>query len=244
MVKSIRLYITEVKGIFVPHRQMSLAFASIKTYNSKDFVVGNSNREAYAYVQKWPNWIAKGLVVYGDAKVGKTHLAHVFRRVSHAVFLQEENLEHLDQFSRFMHSNSVYIIDNVHKLLEMYETQLFHFCNLLKEHDAYSLWIGEMHSSRWEIQLKDLSSRLSQFPQIAITQPEDALLEALMIKKISEMQVQVEETVQRYILTHTERSAAYLIRFLERINRISFTQQRKITIPLVKRVMNIRTKIN
>lgn len=226
----------------MPHRQMSLAFASMKTYNSKDFVVGSSNQEAYAYVRSWPNWLAKGLIIYGDAKVGKTHLAHVFRRSSHAVFLQEENLEQLDQFSRFMHRNSVYIIDDVHNLLARYETQLFHFCNLLKEYDSYSLWIGEMHSARWEIELKDLSSRLSQFPQIAITQPEDALLEALMIKKLSEMQVQVDEAVQRYILTHTQRSAAYLIRFLERINRISFIQQRKITIPLVKDVMDIGTK--
>jgi chromosomal replication initiation ATPase DnaA len=221
------------------HRQIPLTFAAYKTYNTKDFVVSSSNQEAYAYVKNWPQWTAKGLVVYGDSKVGKTHLSHVFRRISHAVFVQEENLEHLDQFSRFMHSGNAYIIDNVHTLLDTYQTELFHFCNLLKEYDAYSLWIGETHSSRWPIQLKDLSSRLSQFPQIGIQQPEDSLLEALLVKKISEMQVQVDDNVCQYILTHTERSAAYLISFLERINRIAFIQQRKITIPLVKEAMSL-----
>lgn len=225
------------------NRQLPLDFNVVKTYFSKDFVVSQSNKEAYDTVMNWPKWPVHGLILYGDDKVGKTHLSHIFRHRAKAVFLQEENLQNLDQFSRFIYKGSAFILDDAPRFIDQYQTQLFHFCNILKEKEGYALWTANSPSRRWGIQLRDLSSRLSVFPAIKIFQPEDALLEAILVKKTSELQIDIDQAVFSFILTHTERSAAFLISFLERINRVSLVQKRKVTIPLVKEVMRLHEKV-
>ena len=114
---------------------------------------------------------------------------------------------------------------------------IFHLCNLLKERRSTILITAEESPSLWGLKLPDLESRLSSFPAIRVEAPDDDLLAAILVKKVSEMQIELDEAVKQYILTHTERSAFSLIQLLERLDEASLIQQRKITIPLVKMVM-------
>src|SRR5215510_7556403 len=50
------------------------------TYARDDFVVAAGNREALAWIDRWPDWPAPALALGGPPGCGKTHLAREHRR--------------------------------------------------------------------------------------------------------------------------------------------------------------------
>ncbi len=54
-----------------------------------DFVVSDSNRDAIAWLDRWPDWPSTVLAIHGPAGCGKTHLAHVWQTRSRAVFVAQ-----------------------------------------------------------------------------------------------------------------------------------------------------------
>lgn len=221
------------------HNQLPLSFGMRQNYFSEDFVRSPNNEKALDAVMSWPHWPSYGLSIYGDEKVGKTHLSYIFLRHSKGLFVTMENIRDVIGFEKFIYPDKAYILDNAEDMASCCPKELFHFCNIIKERNAYLLILSNKPPVNWGIKLKDLESRLSVFPSIKVNQPDDDLFEALLVKKVSEMQIDLDPAVGQYILNHSERSAGFLVELLEKINHASFVQQRKITIPLVKSVLNI-----
>ena len=48
------------------------------TYAREDFVVADGNREALAWIDRWPDWPAPALALSGPAGSGKTHLGRIW----------------------------------------------------------------------------------------------------------------------------------------------------------------------
>ena len=142
------------------HRQLPLDFNVVQTYLAEDFVVSGSNKMAYDTLLNWPDWHTNGLLIYGDKKVGKTHLAYIFRYHAKAVFIDQENLQDLNHFSRFIQKGTAFIIDNAHTWVPRYQTQLFHLCNMVKEKGAFLLWTATCPVQAWDLQLKDRFMRV------------------------------------------------------------------------------------
>ena len=44
------------------------------SYTREEFVVGNGNREALGWIDRWPDWSAPALALSGPAGAGKTIL--------------------------------------------------------------------------------------------------------------------------------------------------------------------------
>ena len=49
-----------------------------------DFLVSECNRAAFAWIERWPDWPGRALVLYGPAQCGKSHLADSGRRAAAA----------------------------------------------------------------------------------------------------------------------------------------------------------------
>lgn len=220
--------------------QLPFPFEVQSTYLEEDFLKSNTNALAYDAIQSWPNWTSYGLILFGPSKTGKTHLAHIFQKKSKGLFLEKESLKDLDRFESSIVAGKGYILEDIDSWAQSCESSLFHLCNLIKERHAFLLLTAETSPPLWKVQLPDLRSRLSLFPAFRLNPADEELLEAILIKKTSEMQIELDASVRRYILTHLERSADSLIKFLEEVNQVSFTLQRKITIPLVKEVIASR----
>lgn len=221
--------------------QLPFHFDIEQTYLEEDFLRNHTNSLAWEAIGSWPNWTSYGIILFGLPKTGKTHLSHIFHKRSQGIFLEKEMLKELDQFETLIFPGKGYIVEDVHSWIVNFENSFFHLCNLVKERKAFLLMTAETSPQAWGIRLADLKSRLSLFPIFRLDSADDELLEAILIKKVSEMQIELEASVRRYILTHSERSADSLIKFLEDLNQTSLTFQRKITIPLVKEVMSSRS---
>jgi chromosomal replication initiation ATPase DnaA len=80
--------------------------------------------------------------------------------------------------------------------------------NLAREDEAFVLITGASRHRRFEVELRDLRSRLRAVPVVSLLPPDDQLFRALIVKFCADRQSAVDETVVSYLATRIERSYA------------------------------------
>jgi chromosomal replication initiation ATPase DnaA len=88
------------------------------------------------------------------------------------------------------------------------ERALFHLMNLAREDAAFVLVTSRLPPSAFEIELRDLRSRLRAVPVVALSPPDDNLFRALIVKFCADRQLTVDEAVVGYLANRIERSYA------------------------------------
>jgi hypothetical protein len=68
-------------------QQLPLDLAYRPALGMADFVIAPGNRDAVAWIDRWPDWPSHALAIHGPKGSGKSHLAHVWQARSGAVFL-------------------------------------------------------------------------------------------------------------------------------------------------------------
>ena len=212
------------------------------TFAEEDFLTSKSNEDAVKWVDNWPNW-QRGvdnfhcLIIYGPQGCGKTHLSHVWKKISCAKNISSAQLNEND-FISDDHVN--FIIEDVDEHLnsDIIATNLLHLYNWSKEKGGFLLLTAKNHPKQWLVELADLSSRLLASEIVKIKPPDDNLLKAVIIKQFSDRQMTVSKEVLGYLVSRTERSFAAVRKLVHDIDKLSLIEKKKITIPIVKRVLN------
>jgi chromosomal replication initiation ATPase DnaA len=88
------------------------------------------------------------------------------------------------------------------------ERALFHLINLAREDEAYVLITARTPPSAFDVELRDLRSRLRAIPVVSLLPPDDQLFRALIVKFCADRQMAVDEAVVSYLTTRIERSFA------------------------------------
>ena len=114
---------------------------------------------------------------------------------------------------------------------------LFHLYNTALEMNCSLLLLAQRAPKDWDFQLADSRSRLLSRPSVAVGQPDDMVLMAVLIKLFSDRQLHVPFEVVQYILSRIERSFSALRSLVRHIDATSLEQKRNITIPFVKTVL-------
>ncbi|HWN79698.1 MAG TPA: DnaA/Hda family protein, partial [Bradyrhizobium sp.] len=95
---------------------------------------------------------------------------------------------------------------------------LFHLMNLAREDGAFVLVTAREPPSAFQIELRDLRSRLRAIPAVSLLPPDDQLFRALIVKFCADRQLAVDETVVSYLATRIERSYAAARQAVERLD--------------------------
>ena len=195
-----------------------------------DFVIAPGNRDAVAWIDRWPDWPSHALAIHGPKGSGKTHLAHVWQTRSEAVFLERAP------------SDDLPLGDGPHAVVldqpqSWPDAALFHLYNRLREAGGHLLIVSETPPARWPVALPDLASRLASIPAVALSTPDDDLLVAVMAKQFTDRGLEVNEDVLRYVASRVERSFAAAADMVARIDRAALAQQRRVTLALVRDLM-------
>ena len=79
------------------------------------------------------------------------------------------------------------------------ERALFHLMNLAREDEAFVLITARVPPSAFQIELRDLRSRLRAVPAVSLLPPDDQLFRALIVKFCADRQMAVDESVVSYL---------------------------------------------
>ncbi len=212
--------------------QLPLEFDYRPSMRGEDFLVCANNAEAVAWLDRWPDWPAPFVVIYGEAGCGKTHLAEVFAQATGAKALV---LTH-DPYETMAEAHAG-VLEDVDRLVAHHQQDLFHLYNFAKENAVQVLMTARIPPADWKIDLPDLKSRMGAVPVVEIGQPDDAMMEAVLVKLFADRQLKVEREVVVYMLSRMERSFEQAIGLVKEIDRQSLSQKRRITVPLVREVL-------
>ena len=219
--------------------QLPLALEPRPALGREDFLVAPSNEVAVAWVDRWPDWPGPALALYGPPGCGKTHLCQVWRAMSGAVQVDLVRLAESEP-PELLGTAGCCVLDGAEAMLggdPELERQVLHLYNLLVERAGYLLLAGRQPPARWPCLLPDLRSRLAAVQAIEMSAPDDALIEAVLVKLFADRQVRIGSEVVRFLSTRMERSFEAARTLVAALDRAALAGGRAITVPLARRVL-------
>jgi chromosomal replication initiation ATPase DnaA len=191
----------------------------------EDFLVSESNAEAVALVDRWPDWPVGAAILAGPAGSGKTHLANVWRLRARAMAYEASAISR--ESVPAVAATGAVVIEDIQTLSD--EAALFHLLNLVREQRLHVLLTTNRAPGDLNVRLPDLHSRLKALPFASIETPDDALLRAVLVKLFSDRQLSVEPHIIDYVLVRMERSMSAAERFVTEADRQALVLQRRVT---------------
>ena len=224
--------------------QTALSFEGLNLMRREDFMVSRCNAEAFQMIDAWPNWLTQGLVIYGPRGCGKSHLAHLFvdkvqMAAAKPVGVRIVNAEQIGmrQVRRLAAENQCLVVENLTP--KAHNEALFHLFNLFNEPERFILWTAETAPQRMHFTLKDLQSRLNMLPGIEIFEPDDVMLQTLIVKLFADRQLLITPEILNYIVQNTQRSFAYVRDLVQEIDAVSLALKSAVNYAVVRRAMEI-----
>src|SRR5262245_48914618 len=137
-------------------QQLPLDLAYRPALGMADFVIAPGNRDAVAWIDRWPVWPSHAIALFGPRGSGKSHLAHVWQARSDALFLDRAPAEDAAL-------PPAIVLDEPQRWAE---AALLHLFNRVRESGGHLLIVSEAPPARWPVALPDLASRLAGMPAV------------------------------------------------------------------------------
>lgn len=214
--------------------QLPLDLGHRPAMGAEDFLVAPCNRDAVAWLDRWPDWPSPALAVYGPEGCGKTHLTHVWRARSDAALIDRSALA-VATVPDLLGEARACVVEDADRGID--EEALLHLYNMLAERGGHLLLTAAAPPSRWGIGLPDLASRLGAAVAVEVGAPDDSLIGAVLVKQFADRQLHVEATVPAFLLARMERSFAATRRVVAALDEAALAEKRRITVKLAREVL-------
>ncbi len=215
--------------------QLALPFEARPALGRADFLVAPANRDAIAWIDRWPDWPGHVLALHGPRGCGKSHLVQVLAVRAKTRIIAAADLPMDADFGAEL--PDIVVVENGPPP-GAGETALFHLINWLREHGRSLLLTGRAAPARWPVALPDLGSRLAAVTAVAITAPDENLLAAVMLKQFADRQILVEPKLVAFILARIERSFGAVQSVVAALDQASLAAGRRVTIPLAREILS------
>jgi len=204
--------------------QLPLPFEHAPRFGAEDFLPSGSNAAALAAVAAWPSWPDHVLLLIGPEGSGKSHMARIWADRSGATLLRPDDLA--GDLRRLAGRPAV--IDDADRET-MPEPAMFHLLNLVREAESSLLVTARRPLDSWSLGTPDLVSRLRLAPSVALAEPDEALMRAVLVKLFADRQLAVDTTLVDYLALRLDRSLAAARAAVEALDRASLDDGRRIT---------------
>lgn len=225
-------------------KQMPLDFEPHNYMGRDDFMVSDCNREAFMLLDNWPHWMSFGAVIYGPKGCGKSHLVQMFAEKARAFEDGELTVSVIDaaavnmrNVKRLAQDNNVLAVENL--VPEGNNEALFHLFNLFNAPNRWMLFTAEKAPAQMKFTLKDLQTRLNMLPCAAISEPDDTMLQMLIVKLFDDRQLKITPEILQYIINYAPRSFAYIEALVAQIDEISLARQTPVTYTVIRQAMEL-----
>jgi chromosomal replication initiation ATPase DnaA len=189
----------------VQPRQLAFALPHAESLTRDNFLEGPANEAGLTLIESWPDWPNRIMLLVGEEGSGKSHLAAIWAELSGARSTSAHALTPASVPAAL--ATGALVVEDL-KPADFDERALFHLMNLAREDAAFVLVTSRLPPSAFEIELRDLRSRLRAVPVVALSPPDDNLFRALIVKFCADRQLTVDEAVVGYLANRIERSYA------------------------------------
>lgn len=204
-----------------------------------DFFVSPANAAAVAMIEGWIGWPGRKLLLIGPPGAGKTHLVHVWAGLSGAAIIEASALTQCDIPTLARHhvavENAGHVAGDAHA-----EEALFHLHNLVLA-EGHSLLLTAGHEAGlWRTQLPDLTSRMQGTPAVTLSEPDDTLLGAVLMKLMADRQITPAPSLIPYLVARMDRSFEAAREIVSKLDKAALTQGAPISRALARRLLDSR----
>ena len=210
----------------VQPRQLAFALPHAESLTRDNFLEGPANEAALALIERWPDWPNLIMLLAGEEGSGKSHLASIWAEQSGARMISAHALNPASVPNAL--ATGALVVEDL-KPEGFDERAMFHLMNLAREEAAFMLITARMPPSAFEIELRDLRSRLRAVPVVSLAPPDDRLLRALIVKFCADRQLAVDESLVGYLVDRIERSYGAARRAVELLDSESLRLGRPVT---------------
>jgi len=213
--------------------QILFDFKFNKNYLKQDYYLSSSNQEAYNFINCWPKWIKKTINLYGEKFSGKSHLASIFEKKTTCIkiFSKEFRDETIQNFK----TKQALIIEDLDENFP--ENLLYTILNITEQENKYLLITSLKPLNKFNFKLPDLVSRIRNCLIIGIKQPDDNLIFALLIKYLSDRQININKKLIEYIIKRVDRSYEKIFLFIHKIDKLSLKRGKSINLSSIKEAL-------
>ncbi len=175
------------------------------------FIVSESNAAAVRHLHATGTWPVCATILTGPRKSGRSLLGRIITRRTGGRLI--DDAEGHD------------------------ETELFHAWNEAQRNRRPLIIVADAPPPQWRIALPDLRSRLSATSQVALGDPDEALIASLVTALLERRGLGAAADVVAFIAPRIERSHLAVIALVDALDAASLASHRKITIPLARAVL-------
>ena len=182
------------------------------------------------------------IYVYGETGKGKTHLlqgaiSRALAKKKNGMYIDcnepmpEHVIDYIDQLDWIS-------IDNVNQIDSEQQRLFFDLYNRAKLAEVSMLVSGPTAPSSLSI-MKDLKTRLGLATVFELEELNDDLTKEVLKNQMNERNLTIETKVYEYLFKHYSRNLNILISSINLLDRASLQSKQGITIPFVKKTLNL-----
>ena len=226
------------------HPQLTLSLGIVSTSSFESYWSGSANANAVASLHSFcagelPD---HQFLLWGNSAVGKTHLLsaacqQLAGKGFQIAYLTGELASREGALVGIEHTD-LFCLDDLHGLARGGEEALFHCINRCRESGTRMLFASRLPKDELPISLPDLKTRLSWGAVFQLQALEDNELSDALNRLLSVRGLDVNDEVIDYILRRYPRNMNALSELVEQLDQASMSEQRRITIPLVRSLSN------
>lgn len=233
----------------LPPRQLSLDVSLVDdaTFNNFFTTPASANHQVVNVLRsQLLNLDETSVFIWGNADVGCSHLLKAACHAAHAasmsaVYLPLTELQNYApaELLNALEYQDLICIDDVQLVfgVEDWEQQLFHLYNRVKDQGGCLLFAASEGPLNDAIQLADLRSRLNWGLVFQVVSLSDEEKIAALMLRATKRGMDMGLDVGQFILSRYSRDLTRLFQLLDRLDKTSLVEQRRLTIPFVKEVL-------
>jgi chromosomal replication initiation ATPase DnaA len=217
--------------------QLVLDFPHRTVRGRDEFFVSESNRDALALIERWPDWPHPIIAIAGGEGSGKTHLVHVWREKSEGRIISPDDLATGVSLPAQGWSIAIDDADGPKD-----ERALFHLINRALAGEGWILLTGREPPARWPVSLPDLRTRLAAVPVATLGRPDDRLLTVVLLKLFTDRQLKFDERVVPFLVSRLSRSLAAAVQTVATLDAASLARKAAITPQFAAAALRLETE--
>jgi len=209
-------------------------------FNKFDFFHSNIvNRETIALIDNLFkfNYKDNRIYLWGPSAVGKTHI--LIATIKKFLNLNKEviDLSFIDDNDTFdLGSIDLFFLDDIDRADGKIQNNLFNIFNMSENENAAIFITGNLPPNQMSLR-PDLRTRISQCLVLNLKELEDEEKKDVLLKRSYFMGINLKLEIIDYLLKNYNRNMHELIKLIEKIDKESIIQKKRITIPFIKSFM-------